>query len=156
MPNFEKTMQIIAQEQERAKTDLIELDTPFAKEIGFTSDRFEGYLWREDNFITISCIMSKQPLKGNLTQLFKAINSKGFKIQVPTPFPAMELILKCHGFKKTKLNDPLMGWVDLWQQQGIIWTRDYIAIKKILRKARRSSLANESTRRNNHDRERTA
>jgi len=132
MLDFEQTQKYIAQSEERAKTDRIELDSPFAKEIGFTSDKFDGYLWKNGKFMSISFIISKEEGKGNLTRLFKNINKQGYKIEVPTPFPNMELILKCHGFKKTIVSDPLVGEVEVWKQQGLKWKRDYKAITNIL------------------------
>ncbi len=138
MTNFNKTMKLIAESEERAKTDRIELDSVFAKELGFTSDKFDGYLWKNGEYITISFIVSKQEGKGNLSRLFKTINEKGYKIEVPTPFANMELILICHGFKKTIINDPLMGKVEVWQQKKMKWIRDYTAIDKLLRKAEKT------------------
>jgi hypothetical protein len=138
MLDFNETQKIFAESEERAKTDRIELDTPIGKELGFTSDKFDGYLWKNGEFMTVSFIISSQEGKGNLSRLFKAINKKGYKIEVPTPFPVMELILKCHGFKRTIKKDPLMGKVEVWQQQGLKWKRDYIAIQKIMKEAEQS------------------
>ncbi len=132
LEGFEEIQKYIGEQEEKAKTDRIEVDSPFAKQIGFTSDRFDGYLWKEGKFISISFIISKQQGRGNLTKLFKNINKQGYKIEVPTPFPNMELILKCHGFKKTIVSDPLMGKVEVWKQQGLKWKRDYKVIQKII------------------------
>jgi hypothetical protein len=41
------------------------LDSPFAKKIGFTSNKFDGYLWCEKNTIIISVIISHCQSKGN-------------------------------------------------------------------------------------------
>lgn len=140
MLDFDKQMEIIAKSEEDAKTNRIIPDSPFAKEIGFTSEKFdeESYLWKNGDFITVCFIISKQEGKGNLSRLFKAINAKGFKVEVPTPFANMELILKTHGFKRVFIKDPLMGEVEVWQQQGKKWKRDYIAIEKIIREAEAS------------------
>ena len=83
------------------KDGIIELDTEFAKEIGFTSDKFQGYLWKVGNYIYISVIKSNNRKQGNLTSLFNAIQEKGFGIKVPTPFPLMEAICKKKGFETT-------------------------------------------------------
>lgn len=77
---------------------LIELDTKFAKEIGFTSDLFEGYLWKKNNEIWISLIFSRDERKGNLTRLFNRIHDLGFTIKVPIPLGEMRSILKKKGF----------------------------------------------------------
>ncbi len=81
---------------------LIDLDTPFAKEIGFTSDRFEGWLGKEEGYIYISFIESLQPGRGHLSELFDSIVKQGYGIKVPTPFARMESICKAKGFKKTE------------------------------------------------------
>lgn len=80
----------------------IDLDTPEAHEIGFTSDKFDGYLWKGDHHITISVITSRHPGQGNLSRLFDAIQAKGLGIRVPNPFPRMEAICKKKGFIKTQ------------------------------------------------------
>jgi len=80
----------------------IDLDTPEACEIGFTSDKFDGYLWRRDNHITISAILSRQPGQGNLSRLFDAILAKGLDVKVPNPLPRMEQIGKNKGFTRTQ------------------------------------------------------
>ena len=79
----------------------IELDSKLAKELGFTSDKFSGWLWKENQFIVISFIESLHQGEGNLSKLFKKITSKGYGIKVPTPFPKMNAILIKKGFKRT-------------------------------------------------------
>lgn len=99
---------------------IIELDTPFAKELGFTSDKFSGWLSKRGDYIYISLIESLNPRKGNLSKLFDRIQERGYGIKVPTPFPLMERILrKRGGFVKTLepfapehgINDPCEVWV---------------------------------------------
>lgn len=81
---------------------IIELDTFFARELGFTSDKFSGYLWKKDNYIVISFIVSLFEGRGNLSNLFRSIQSKGFGIKVPTPFAKMKMICIAKGFRKTE------------------------------------------------------
>lgn len=81
--------------------EIIELDTEFAKEIGFTSDKFQGYLWKVEGTIYISAIRSLKPRQGNLTALFNAIWGKGYQIKVPEPLPLMEYICRQKGFTRT-------------------------------------------------------
>lgn len=130
--NFGTAMKLISKSNKEAMEDRVDLDSAFAKEIGFTSDKFEGYLWKKEKWITISFIMSKQQGSGNLSKLFRAINEKGYKIAVPAPFPNMQLILICHGFKRTFVNDSLMGKVPLWKQQLVPYQRDVATIRKLL------------------------
>ncbi len=81
---------------------LIDLDTPFAKEIGFTSDRFMGWLGKDEGYIYISFIESLESGKGHLSELFDSILKQGYGIKVPTPFARMRAIITKKGFKKTE------------------------------------------------------
>jgi hypothetical protein len=99
---------------------IIKLDTEFAQKIGFTSDKFDGYLWKNGNYITISFIISKKPKQGNFKRLLDAIESKGYGIEVPTPFARMrKILLDRGGFKVSVLpfdeehgiNDPCEVWI---------------------------------------------
>lgn len=78
----------------------IDLDTEYAKSIGFTSDKFDGWLWHSPSRITISFIISKEPGKGNLSRLFDAILEQGLAVAVPTPSDKMRAILERKGFTK--------------------------------------------------------
>jgi len=80
---------------------IIELDSEFAIELGFTSDKFFGYLWRHPTEIYISHIESLQQGQGNLSKLFDAIWRRGYTIKVPTPFARMQAILEHKGFEQT-------------------------------------------------------
>ena len=51
---------------EEMKNGIIELNSPFAQEIGFLSDKFGGWLWKKDNTIIISFIESKLEGQGKL------------------------------------------------------------------------------------------
>ena len=98
---------------------LIHLDTPFAKELGFTSDRFEGWLGKDGEYIYISFIESLQPRKGHLSELFDNILKLGYGIKVPTPFAHMKAIIIKKGFRETtepfapeaNIMDPCEVWV---------------------------------------------
>ena len=79
---------------------IIKLDTPFAKKIGFTSDKFDGYLWLDNNRIMISFITSLQVDKGNFSKLLNNIWNMGFKVAVPTPSAKMRVILITKGFQR--------------------------------------------------------
>ena len=90
---------------------IIDLDTEFAKEIGFTSDKFQGYLWRVERSIYISVIRSLKPRQGNLTALFNAIRERGYQLKVPGPFPLMEYICRKKGFTRTVERDGVVVFV---------------------------------------------
>ena len=96
----------------------IDPDSEFGKKIGFTSDKFEGWLWKIGNYIYISFIVSKQPNQGNLSKLFDNILKLGYGIKVPTPIGKMKLILKKKGFKKT------YEWDDLTKQYVEVWVKE--------------------------------
>ena len=87
----------------------IELDSDEACELGFTSDKFLGYLWRENNTMYISAIMSIEQNKGHLRALFETLQAKGFDIKVPVPLPQMRAILKRWQFKETQEPNPIDG-----------------------------------------------
>ena len=90
---------------------------PLAKEIGFTPDKFEGWLGLKDGYIYISFIISKQRGKGNLSKLFDKILSLGYGIKVPTPFASMEEICRKKGFRKIIEHDRRMGNVEVWVKE---------------------------------------
>lgn len=96
----------------------IELDSPFAQKIGFTSGKFFGWLWRKGNVIYISFIESKHESQGNFRELIKNINDKGFTIKVPTPFPKMEEICKRLGFIHKIEKDEFFGQVEIMELKG--------------------------------------
>lgn len=85
---------------------IIKLDTKKAKELGFTSDKFTGWLWLDDKFIWVSFIVSKQEGKGNLRALFDKTEEAGYRIIVPTPSIRMEMICRKRGMvkRRTKSN----------------------------------------------------
>ncbi len=80
---------------------IIETDSVRAREFGFTSDKFDGYLWDLscEGRIMISFIVSKQKGRGNLNRLFEAIWAKGLRVAVPTPMGLLRRILAKKGFK---------------------------------------------------------
>ena len=98
------------------KEGLIELDMDRAETFGFTSDKFDGWLWLKDGYVYISFIISLKPNQGNLAGLFSQISSLGYGIKVPTPFAKMKAILTTHAFHKTKeysneMHDDVEVWV---------------------------------------------
>jgi hypothetical protein len=100
-----------------ARNYQISLDTRFARNIGFTSDKFIGYLWLhpKSKKVVISAIMSQQPNRGNLRRLFKMLWAKGYCIEVPEPSPALEYICQRYGFKRKVI------WDDVFKEYLIIY-----------------------------------
>jgi hypothetical protein len=98
---------------------LIEIDSDFAKRVGFISSRFIScsYLWGEGNRIIINTIECTDRRRGYLRDLFRAIWDLGIEIGVRTPLGTMEQILKHYGFKKTFVTDPIYGKSELWVKE---------------------------------------
>ena len=92
---------------------ILELDTPFAKQIGFTSDLFGGYLWKDENIITISIISSKEPNKGHFQRFLDNLISKGYSIKVPTSSQIMAYICSKRGFKYKREICEVLGEVEV-------------------------------------------
>jgi hypothetical protein len=99
---------------------IIEVDSQFGKELGFTYDQFTrtSYLWKSGQTIYISAIEACERGKGNLRRLFQAIEAKGLTIKVPTPFRRMEEILRKQGFKHTVEDGPDMPGVEVWVKEA--------------------------------------
>lgn len=106
----------IALEQEAA--GFVTPDDEFGKQIGFTSDKFDGWLFRNEDRVMISFIESLRPGSGNLSALFKAIEDFGLRVAVPTPFGKMRSILARKGFAPHMEHDVEMGAVDVWEKGG--------------------------------------
>jgi len=87
------------------KNGIIQLDSKSAKEIGFSSDLFSGYLWKEDQLIIISLITSKKEKQGFLKGLFDNIRNKGFDIFVPCPSVRMAGICLKYGMEPVLMDD---------------------------------------------------
>ena len=92
----------------------IDPDSRVGKALGFTSDKFDGWLWKTGDQITISFIESIKPGKGNLSTLFDAIEAAGFTVAVPIPMHDMREILLRKGFAPTFVDDGELGPVEVW------------------------------------------
>jgi len=99
------------------KDGIKELDSDFAKEVGFTSDKFDGWLWRQHGYIIISFITSKQKRQGNFNGVLDAIWKKGYWVKVPTPSVTMKTILIKKGFKETEEYDKRGSAVEVWYKR---------------------------------------
>lgn len=96
------------------KDGIIELDSEFGEKIGFTSDKYGGYLWKNGNVIVISLTMSKK--KGNFRELIELIKGYGYIIDIPNPLGYMQKIVRKHGYKKRVEYSAEMGrLVEIWR-----------------------------------------
>lgn len=94
---------------------MIKLDDDFAKKLGFTSDKFHGYLFKIKNDIYISMIVSLHMGKGNVSKLFNRVLELGYNLKVPLPILDMVDIVKKKGFEKTIEKHDMSGEeVDVW------------------------------------------
>ena len=98
---------------------IINLDSKEGKEIDFVSSKFEGWLWKENNTITISFIQSKNPHCGNFKRLIEDIRSKGFKVQIPTPLGRMQDIVLKNNYQHKKIKSKSMGLIDVWELKSL-------------------------------------
>lgn len=114
-----------------AKEFCIDVDSEWGNKLGFTSDKFMGYLFHVGGYITISFIESKVPGQGNLSKLFDRIQELGLGIRVPTPFPLMEHIVKKKGFKMTMVpfapEHGINELVDVWVKEP---TQDSASLRR--------------------------
>jgi len=98
------------------KNGIIELDSEFGKEIGFTSDKFKAsWLWKKGNRIMISMIWAKKEREGYFTELIKNIKDKGYEVAIPTPIGLMEILVRKWGFKKIiEYSEDFKDYVKVW------------------------------------------
>lgn len=97
---------------------MIALDSEQGTALGFTTDRFDGWLWRKGDACIVSFIVSKQPGQGHFSSLLRQIKAAGLRPQIPTPMGAMREILWRKGFRPTSIFDPDMGEdVELWVEE---------------------------------------
>lgn len=104
-------------QNELDKGQIVNLEDPFADEVGFTRDRFDGYLWRIGQVVYISLVVSKQPGEGHLSALFEALSSRGYTVRVPTPLAKMEAILRGKGFEEKR------EWWEEIEDYGTVWEK---------------------------------
>ena len=97
--------------------EMIALGSELANELGFTSEKFEGWLWKKDGAITISFIISKQPGEGHFSELLDTIWDRGLVAQVPTPLAQMLPILEAKGFEQKGV------WSEAYQDVVEVWER---------------------------------
>jgi len=93
---------------------VVEPGDPFGIEIGFTTDRFSGYLSRVGDVVWISAIFSLQPGKGNFSRLVNECLRRGYMVKIPNPFPHMQRIAAHLRFMQTYEDDSYYGLSEVW------------------------------------------
>lgn len=93
---------------------VVEPGDPFGAEIGFTPDKFSGYLSKVGETIWVSAILSASPHKGNFSRLVHECLHRGYVVKIPNPFPNMQRIAAHLGFTQTYEDDPYFGITEVW------------------------------------------
>ena len=72
---------------------IIEIDSPKAKKLGFTSDKFSdfSYLWEDGDNLIVSCISTPELEEhtGAFREFMKKALTKYLNVIIPTPLPRM-------------------------------------------------------------------
>lgn len=78
---------------------------PEADELGFTTDRFDGWIGITDDqepAVYLSFVVSKQPRQGHLRAVCDAILARGLAVKIPTPLDDMLAFMeRVGGFERT-------------------------------------------------------
>ena len=90
---------------------IIEIDTPKAKELGFTSDKFSdfSYLWEDGDDLIVSCIstLEFEEHTGAFRNLMEKALAKYLNVIIPTPLRRMVEIGEKQGWSlyRVKINN---------------------------------------------------
>jgi len=94
-----------------------------AAEIGFMKETFDGYITVDSKVprshhpdLIFSMVISKEKHKGNFKKCVEAALEKGYKVVIPTPLGAMEVLVRLWKFKKRLVREPEMGVVEIWER----------------------------------------
>jgi len=102
----------------------IQTDHPLAVALGFTADRFDGYLWlAEKNSLYVSFVDAKHPGRGHFRAFIEKALTMGFTVKVPTPIGRMEGIVRRWGFEHI-VEPSEMGPCDVWVKKGPLPTKE--------------------------------
>lgn len=108
------------------KEGSIRLESDLANDLGFTPDKFSGYLWFDKNteVFTVSLITSLHPGKGNVRKLLDTLKSRYKIIHIPTPSERMKYIALKAGFKECILESDPDDPFDLGSCRGMKWVKE--------------------------------
>lgn len=93
-------------------------DSKDALEIGFTSDKFHGYLWKDKDSIHLSLIVSLYEGKGNTRRLIESIKEKYSVIKACEVSERMRNLLNLQGFKEEIIDVRYLG-----KYKGLVWRK---------------------------------
>lgn len=77
---------------------IIRPDGRHADLFGFTSDKFDGWMWREGGVIVLTLVISKSSTKDALKDLVNRILEEGFTIKIRAPLAPMRKFAEKNGF----------------------------------------------------------
>lgn len=80
--------------------------TSTAERLGFTHNRFKGYIYLTGGCVWVSLVESKAPKKGHFSSFIRGLVAKGYTVKVPCPIGEMPSILKHLGFSESKETNP--------------------------------------------------
>ena len=97
---------------------LIAIDSPYAQALGFTSDKFIGYLdERPINVMNIPLIESRQRFNGDLSRFLDVLSGYGYTVRVVNPSVTMRSVLRAKGFVRMWSDDPVYFGQDIMEKR---------------------------------------
>ena len=99
------------------------LGHPIADGLGFTSDRFFGYLWIVGEDLYVSFVEARHEGQGHFRAFVESALAQGYTVKVPTPLGRMEAILTKWGFRQT-VEPSEVGPCEVWVKQGPLPQKD--------------------------------
>lgn len=104
--------------EETPMTDyMIRVGSPLGKRWGFMPERFEGYLWRHGNIVTISWIISHRNVEADFCELIEQILAGGYTVQVLIDSTWRD-VCKRLGFVETNIPFARYGGVWVWEKKS--------------------------------------
>lgn len=70
----------------------------FCESIGFTPEKFDGYVFEDGKVCWLSLVIAKNPGHGHFSDVLDSLDKKGMEVRVPTPSLHMQTILSAKGF----------------------------------------------------------
>jgi hypothetical protein len=97
---------------------LIETGSEAADLLGFTADKFHGWLWKAGDAIYISLVVSLKPGQRHFSNLVDNILAQGYTVKVPNPLGKMRDILLRKGFSQSVESDDTTGGAyEVWYKR---------------------------------------
>jgi hypothetical protein len=91
----------------------VRIGDPLAEELGFTAERFDGYLWLVRTDLYVSLVDAKHIGQGHFRAFVEKALAKGLTVKIPTPLGRMEHIVRRWRFKHvTEMSE--LGPCDVW------------------------------------------